>query len=163
MFLYPFAGRQVHEGLAALLALRWGRLHANTFAFAANDYGLVLARQCGRAGRGHPARPARAREAAGGPHRQLNLGELARRQFREIARVAGLLPPSLPGKTPRSMRQLQASSGLLFDVLTRHDPEHLLLHQAQRELFSGRAGTGPPHRHPHDRPGAGCGCAPRPA
>jgi ATP-dependent Lhr-like helicase len=35
------------------------------------------------------------------------------------------------------MRQLQASSGLLFDVLTRHDPDHLLLHQAQRELFSG--------------------------
>ena len=138
VFLYPFAGRQVHEGLAALLALRWGRLHANTFAFAANDYGLVLS----------PANAVELDEdtlrALLAPERlledltaSLNLGELARRQFREIARVAGLLPPSLPGKTPRSMRQLQASSGLLFDVLTRHDPEHLLLHQAQRELFSG--------------------------
>jgi len=67
----------------------------------------------------------------------LNLGELARRQFREIARVSGLLPPSLPGKAPRSLRQLQASSGLLFDVLTRHDPDHLLLAQAKREVFSG--------------------------
>ncbi len=67
----------------------------------------------------------------------LNLGELARRQFREIARVAGLLPPSLPGKTPRSMRQLQASSGLLYDVLRQHDPHHLLLAQAEREVFSG--------------------------
>ena len=138
VFLYPFAGRQVHEGLAALLALRWGRLHANTFAFAANDYGLVLS----------PANAVELEEdtlrALLSPARlledltaSLNLGELARRQFREIARVAGLLPPSLPGKTPRSMRQLQASSGLLFDVLHRHDPDHLLLHQAQRELFSG--------------------------
>ncbi|MET1024221.1 MAG: DNA ligase-associated DEXH box helicase, partial [Pseudoxanthomonas sp.] len=138
LFLYPFAGRQVHEGLAALLALRWGRQRANTFAFAANDYGLVLS----------PANTAELDEAA--LHAllwpthlvedltaSLNLGELARRQFREIARVSGLLPPSLPGKTPRSMRQLQASSGLLFDVLTRHDPEHLLLAQAEREVFSG--------------------------
>jgi ATP-dependent Lhr-like helicase len=138
LFLYPFAGRQVHEGLAALLALRWGRQRANTFAFAANDYGLVLS----------PANPAELDEAAlhallSPEHliadltASLNLGELARRQFREIARVSGLLPPSLPGKTPRSTRQLQASSGLLFDVLTRHDPGHLLLAQAQREVFSG--------------------------
>ncbi len=68
----------------------------------------------------------------------LNLGELARRQFREIARVAGLLPPSLPGRAPRSTRQLQASSGLLFDVLQRFDPGHLLLAQAEREVFSSQ-------------------------
>lgn len=138
LFLYPFAGRQVHDGLAALLALRWGRQRANTFSFAANDYGLMLS----------PAEPAELDQA--GLHMllwpehliedlaaSLNLGELARRQFREIARVSGLLPPSLPGKAPRSLRQLQASSGLLFDVLTRHDPDHLLLAQAKREVFSG--------------------------
>lgn len=68
----------------------------------------------------------------------LNLGELARRQFREIARVAGLLSPSLPGRAPRSLRQLQASSGLLYDVLQRFDPEHLLLAQAEREVFEGQ-------------------------
>lgn len=138
LFLYPFAGRQVHEGLAALLALRCGRLRANTFAFAANDYGLVLS----------PSHAVELDEAMlqsllSPGHliedltASLNLGELARRQFREIARVAGLLPPSLPGKTPRSMRQLQASSGLLYDVLRQHDPHHLLLAQAEREVFSG--------------------------
>lgn len=68
----------------------------------------------------------------------LNLGELARRQFREIARVAGLLSPSLPGRAPRSLRQLQASSGLLYDVLQRFDPGHLLLAQAEREVFEGQ-------------------------
>ena len=65
----------------------------------------------------------------------LNLGELARRQFREVARVAGLLPPSLPGRAPPSMRQLQASAGLLYDVLRRYDPGHLLLAQAEREVL----------------------------
>ena len=68
----------------------------------------------------------------------LNLGELARRQFREIARVAGLLPPSLPGRAPRSQRQLQASSGLLYDVLQRFDPDHLLLAQAEREVLAAQ-------------------------
>ncbi|MBB4126419.1 ATP-dependent Lhr-like helicase [Xanthomonas translucens] len=138
VFVYPFAGRQVHEGLAALLALRWGRRQRNTFSFAANDYGLVLS----------PAQEvatdaALLRELLSPEHlfedlrESLNLGELARRQFREIARVSGLLPPSLPGGTPRSLRQLQASSGLLYDVLSRFDPEHLLLAQAEREVLQG--------------------------
>ncbi|MCC4595028.1 ligase-associated DNA damage response DEXH box helicase [Xanthomonas campestris pv. phormiicola] len=138
VFVYPFAGRQVHEGLAALLALRWGRRQRNTFSFAANDYGLVLS----------PAQDVVAdepllRELLSPEHlfedlrESLNLGELARRQFREIARVSGLLPPSLPGGTPRSLRQLQASSGLLYDVLSRFDPGHLLLAQAEREVLQG--------------------------
>lgn len=136
IFLYPFAGRQVHEGLAALLAARLARITANSFSFAINDYGLVLS----------PARRIVVDEAllrsilsaddlVDAIRAGLNLSELARRRFRDIARVAGLLPPSLPGRTPRSMRQLQASSGLLFDVLTQHDPGHLLLDQAFREVL----------------------------
>jgi ATP-dependent Lhr-like helicase len=139
LFVYPFVGRQVHEGLAALLSLRWGRQRRNSFSFAVNDYGLVLS----------PAQPqpidvALLRELLAPENliedlrESLNLGELARRQFREIARVAGLLPPSLPGRAPRSMRQLQASSGLLFDVLQKFDPDHLLLAQAEREVYSSQ-------------------------
>ena len=137
LFLYPFAGRQVHEGLASLLSLRWGRVQANTFSFAANDYGLVLSPAIAA------VIDAQILRVLLTPHgllqdlqASLNLGELARRQFREIARVAGLLPPSLPGRAPRSTRQLQASSGLLYDVLQRFDPQHLLLMQAEREVFS---------------------------
>ncbi|MEO6519563.1 MAG: DNA ligase-associated DEXH box helicase, partial [Pseudoxanthomonas sp.] len=106
---------------------------------AANDYGLVLA-------------PANDCELDAVVLRELlspdalledlraslNLGELARRQFREIARVSGLLSPSLPGRTPRSQRQLQASSGLLYDVLQRFDPWHLLLAQAEQEVLSAQ-------------------------
>ena len=139
LFVYPFAGRAVHEGLAALMALRWSRLSPNTVAFAVNDYGLVLTAQAATGMDPHTLRALLARDGlledleAG-----LNMTELARRQFREIARVAGLLPPSLPGKAMRSLRQLQASSGLLFDVIREHDPGHLLLHQARREVLEAQ-------------------------
>lgn len=136
VFVYPFAGRQVNEGLAALMALRWTRLQTNTFGYAANDYGFVLA----------PARPveldaARMRSLLSPDglltdlRESLNLGELARRQFRDIARVSGMLVPALPGRTPRSLRQLQASSGLLYDVLRQHDPDHILLTLAEHEVL----------------------------
>jgi ATP-dependent Lhr-like helicase len=136
VFVYPFAGRQVNEGLAALMALRWTRLQTNTFGYAANDYGFVLA----------PARPveldaARVRSLLSPDglltdlRESLNLGELARRQFRDIARVSGMLVPALPGRTPRSLRQLQASSGLLYDVLRQHDPDHILLTLAEHEVL----------------------------
>lgn len=136
LFLFPFAGRAVHEGMAATIALRWGRRQANTFSYTVNDYGLMLTL----------AEPADLDDAllrellspeqlAGDLRDGVNLGELARRQFREIARVAGLLTPSLPGRAARSLRQVQASSGLLYDVLRRYDPDHLLLAQAEREVL----------------------------
>ena len=139
LFVYPFAGRSVHEGLAALMALRWGREQINTFGWAVNDYGLVLTAQA-------EAWPdvgllQRLLSPAGLLEdlvESLNIAELARRQFREIARVAGLLPPSLPGRAARSLRQLQASSGLLFDVLRQHDPGHILLAQAEREVMEAQ-------------------------
>ncbi len=136
VFVYPFAGRTAHEGLAALCALRWGRRQNNTFRYTANDYGFMLS----------PADPAELgiedlRAMLSPAHllddlrEGMNLGELSRRQFREIARIAGLLVPSLPGGAPKSMRAVQASSGLLFDVLQRFDPGHVLLAQAEREVF----------------------------
>ncbi len=136
LFVYPFAGRTVHEGMAALCALRWGRRQQNSFRYAANDHGFMVS----------PADPAPLDiddlRALLSPERLLedlregmNLGELSRRQFREIARIAGLLVPSLPGGAPKSMRAVQASSGLIFDVLQRFDPNHLLITQAEREVL----------------------------
>jgi len=136
LFVFPFSGRAVHEGMAAMVALRWGRLQTNTFSYAVNDYGLMLTL----------AEPAELSEqllwrllnpsgASEDLRASVNLGELARRQFREIARVAGLLTPSLPGREMRSLRQVQASSGLLYDVLRRYDPDHVLLAQADSEVL----------------------------
>ena len=135
LFVFPFEGRLVHEGLAALLAYRLGQHAPLTFTFACNDYGLELLSP-GRA----PLEEALAAGLLSPRHllhdilASLNAAELARRQFREVARVAGLVFQGLPGRE-RSLKQVQASAELIYDVLTRYDPENLLLRQARREVL----------------------------
>lgn len=135
LFFFPFEGRLVHEGLAALLAYRISRLRPISFTLAANDYGIELLSA--------DEAPLDDALAAGllSEHglvddipASLNATEMAKRQFREIARVAGLVFPGLP-HAGKSARQLQASSGLFFDVFTRFDPGNLLLGQAHREVM----------------------------
>ncbi len=65
----------------------------------------------------------------------LNSSELAQRRFREIARVAGLVFVGYPG-APKSMKQLQASSSLFYEVFRKYDAGNLLLSQAEREVLS---------------------------
>ena len=137
LFVYPFAGRHAHEGLAALLAFRLAKLAPASFSYAVNDYGLVVSGrslpELNAAALGNLLSTAQLAEDLAG---SLNLAELARRKFREIARVAGLVFQGLPGRS-KSMRQLTASSTLLFDVLTEHEPEHVLLRQAREEVLHG--------------------------
>ncbi|RYZ36383.1 MAG: ligase-associated DNA damage response DEXH box helicase [Myxococcaceae bacterium] len=135
LFLYPFEGRLVHEGLAALLALRLTRLQKATFSLSVNDYGLELLTPTpfpfDEALR--PALFTRERLVED-ILESVNLSELARRQFRDIARVAGLVMPGLPGAR-KSTRQVQASAALLYDVFLKYDPDNLLLRQARREVL----------------------------
>ena len=65
----------------------------------------------------------------------LNLSELQRRRFRAIAQIAGLMNRGFPGSS-KSTGQLQISASLLFDVFPRHEPENLLLLQAQQEVLN---------------------------
>jgi ATP-dependent Lhr-like helicase len=135
LFFYPIEGRLVHEGLAALFAYRLAQLGPITFTLAANDYGFELLSP-------EPARLEEALEAGlvSSDHlvhdipASLNAAELAKRQFREIARVAGLIFQGFPGQS-KSVKQVQVSSGLLYDVFARYDPENLLLGQAHREVL----------------------------
>lgn len=136
VFFYPFAGRSAHEGMAALFALRWGREHPNTFSYALNDYGFMLTLDLPQ-----PVTQSLLGTLLEGNNlmqdliESVNLSELSRRHFREIARVAGLIAPSLPGRLARSMRQIQATSGLIYDVFKRYDPDHILLKQAKAEVI----------------------------
>ena len=92
LFFYPVEGRLVHEGLAALFAYRIAQLGPISFTLAANDYGLELlsperapldeAIEAGLLSPEHLLHDIPA---------SLNAAELARRQFREIARIAGLI------------------------------------------------------------------------
>lgn len=135
LFVFPFEGRAVHEGLAAVLALRLGRAAPGTFSIAVNDYGLELLHpdDYDYAGRLNDALfdpETLAKDAL----QSMNVSQLARRQFREIARVAGLIVQPYPGAR-RSLKQLQASSSLIYDVFERYDPDNLLLAQARREVL----------------------------
>ncbi len=136
LYVYPFAGRHVHLGLASLLAWRLARDRPNTFSMSVNDYGfeLVSAEEFDLA-------PVSARKVfttaklLGDVLASLNSSELAQRRFREIARVAGLVFTGYPGQ-PKSARQLQASSGLFFEVFRKYDKGNLLLGQAEQEVLS---------------------------
>ena len=139
LFLYPFAGRQVHLGLASLLAWRAAQPEQATFSIAINDYGLELlsAREIAWAER-LPALlvvPEQPNALLLEVLASLNATELSRRRFREIARIAGLIFQSHPGER-QSNRQLQASAGLYFDVFQKYDPGNRLLAQAESELLS---------------------------
>jgi len=141
LFVYPFAGRSVHMGLASLMAFRVGRVQPTTFSIAINDYGFELMSA-------EPVDWARAFDAPLGAGvalfdterlledvvDSLNASQLSQQRFREVARIAGLVFSGYPGQ-PKSNRQLQASSSLFFEVFRKHDSANLLLTQAEREVM----------------------------
>lgn len=135
IFFYPVEGRLVHEGLTALFALRMSRLKPITFSLAANDYGFeLLSAEAPPLEEALQAGLLSTENLGDDIVESLNQAELARRQFREIARVAGLTFGGFPGRN-KSARQLQASSGLFYDVFARFDPGNPLLVQAHREVL----------------------------
>ncbi|MDJ0623379.1 MAG: ligase-associated DNA damage response DEXH box helicase [Desulfocapsaceae bacterium] len=135
IFLYPFAGRLVHEGLAALLAYRLSRFEPLTFSWAVNDYGLELLSRKNPPVESALAGPLFATEnLTEDIVESQNAAELAKNRFREIARIAGLVFEGYPGKG-KTARQIQATSSLIFDVFKRYDPEHPLLQQAENEVL----------------------------
>jgi ATP-dependent Lhr-like helicase len=136
LFFYPFAGRLVHEGLAALVAYRMSRESGEAIVTTQNDYGFSLSAKRGlvldeEILRSHLSSHNLLNDLIS----CMNTAELARRQFREIARVSGLILQTPPGQKDRSMRELQASSSLLYEVLNRYDAENLLLEQCRREIL----------------------------
>lgn len=134
--LFPFAGRHVHLGLASLLAWRLAQEQPNTFSLSVNDYGFeLLAADEPDLTRLLEGSVFSADDLLEHVLASLNAGELAQRRFREIARVSGLVFSGQPG-APRSLRQLQASSGLFFEVFRKYDPGNLLLRQAESEVLS---------------------------
>ena len=135
LFLYPFAGRQVHLGLASLLAWRVSQQQAVTFSIAVNDYGLeLLSATCVEWSSVLNPGLLSPEQLLNDVLASLNAGELALRRFREIARIAGLVFVGYPG-APKSTRQVQASSGLFYEVFKQYDAGNLLLAQAGEEVL----------------------------
>ncbi len=155
LFLYPFAGRHVHLGLASLIAWRVAQHAPRTFSIAVNDYGFELLSAVEvdwpallpsvlKAGDDAAAQEALAPMALAEGEtttllhevlQSLNASELAQRRFREIARVSGLIFQGYPGEN-RSNKQLQASSSLFWEIFRKYDPANKLLLQAEQELLA---------------------------
>lgn len=138
LFVFPFAGRLLNEGVATIMAARAAREKPLTFSITTNEYGFELL--CEQPVEVDGERLARWISPDGLLEdlvASINASELARRQFRDIARIAGLVDPGTP-RRGKSARQLQVSSGLMFDVLRRHDPDNLLLEQANREVLEAQ-------------------------
>ncbi|MEO7965445.1 MAG: ligase-associated DNA damage response DEXH box helicase [Gemmatimonadaceae bacterium] len=135
VYLYPFEGRRAHQALASLLAYRLGRRTPATFGLTVNDYGIELLTDYEL-----PVQSLLDAETLTDEGveddlvESVNLSELAKRQFRDIARIAGLVFAGYPGKG-KGARQVQLRTSLVYDVFKRYDPDNLLLAQARREVL----------------------------
>jgi ATP-dependent Lhr-like helicase len=135
LFVYPFEGRLVHEAMAALLAYRISRIVPISFSFAMNDYGFELLSD-----QPIPLDDTNVYELfslerlSADIQRSVNSAEMARRKFRDIAVIGGLIFQGYPGEYKKT-RHLQSSAGLLFNVFSEYDPHNLLLRQAYHEVM----------------------------
>ena len=135
LFVYPFEGRLVHEAMAALLAFRISRISPISFSFAMNDYGFELLSD-----QPIPVDDANAYELFSPKNlttdiqRSVNSTEMARRKFRDIAVIGGLIFQGYPGEYQKP-RHLQSSASLLFNVFREYDPNNLLVRQAYYEVM----------------------------
>lgn len=136
LLMYPYEGRLVHEGMAALLAYRISQIQPISFSIAMNDYGFELLSdqelpihnllQPGLFSTDQLQQDIMS---------SINAAEMARRKFRDIAHIAGLVFRGYPGRQKKD-RHLQASAQLFFEVFNDYDPENLLLRQASEEVMT---------------------------
>ncbi|MFT3680748.1 MAG: ligase-associated DNA damage response DEXH box helicase [Ferruginibacter sp.] len=135
LFVYPFEGRLVHEAMAAILAYRISKITPITFSIAMNDYGFELLSD-----QPVPVDDTNVQELftldnlLTDIQKSVNSTEMARRKFRDIAVIGGLIFQGMPGEKVKA-RHLQSSAGLLFNVFSEYEPDNILLKQAYREVL----------------------------
>ena len=135
VFMFPFEGRFVHEGIASLVAYRIAQIQPISFSIALNDYGFELLSD-----QDIPIEDALELDLFSMEHllenlqASLNATEMARARFRDIAAIAGLTFKGYPGNYI-SNKHLQSSSRLFFDMFLEYDPNNLLFKQAYQEVL----------------------------
>ena len=132
---YPFEGRFVHEALASLMAYRISLLSPISFSLAYNDYGFeLLSDQKINIDEVLDNNLFAIDHLHADLQKSLNATEMARRKFRDISVIAGLVFTGYPGKVVKT-KHLQSGSQLIFEVFRDYEPDNLLFLQAYRETF----------------------------
>jgi ATP-dependent Lhr-like helicase len=132
---YPFEGRMVHMAMAGLLAYRMSLLQPISFSLAYNDYGFeILSDQAFDMQQVLDNDLITSRMLMQDLEASVNATELARRKFRDIAVIAGLVFTGYPNKAIK-VKHLQSSSQLLFEVFRDNEPDNLLFKQAYTETY----------------------------
>jgi ATP-dependent Lhr-like helicase len=135
LLVYPFEGRQVHEAMSAIIAYRIGQILPISFSIAMNDYGFELLSD-----QPIPVDDSNVQELFSTKkllldiQKSINSAEMAKRKFRDIAVIGGLIFQGFPGEHKKA-RHLQSSASLLFKVFEEYEPNNILLRQAYRELM----------------------------
>ncbi len=138
LFMYPFEGRLVHEVMSALIAYRISKLAPISFSMAMNDYGFELFSDKEIPLNDENLHKILSREnLMTDVISSINSAEMARRKFRDIAVISGMVIQNYAGKQ-RSNKSLQSSAGLIFKVLEDYDPNHFLVRQAYTEVFNAQ-------------------------
>lgn len=136
LFLYPFEGRIVHEVMAPLIAHRISLLYPISFSMAMNDYGFELFSDSEiNLSLTELKKVLSSENLINDVLSSINATEMAKRKFRDIAVISGMVMQNYPGQQ-KNNKSLQASSGIIFKVLEEHDPKNILLKQAYTEVFN---------------------------
>ncbi|MGS0747565.1 ligase-associated DNA damage response DEXH box helicase [Halpernia sp. GG3] len=136
IFMYPFEGRLIHEVMSALMAFRLSKFEQLSFSMAMNDYGFELF-----SAKEIPIDDGILAEILSKDNliqnvlSSINATEMARRKFRDIAVISGMVIQTYPGQQ-KNNKSLQSSAGLAFNVLEEYNPENLLYKQAFTEVFN---------------------------
>lgn len=136
LFFYPFEGRQLHEIMAAIIAWRIAQIHPISFSIAMNDYGFELATATDiKVGENDLQTIFSTENLTDDLQSSINAAEMAKRKFRDIAVISGLVIQNLPSRQHK-FKNIQSSSNLIFKVLNELDTQNLLLRQSYSEVFN---------------------------
>lgn len=135
LLVYPFEGRQVHEAMSAILAYRIGQIQPMSFSISMNDYGFeLLSDQPIPVDDSNVYELFTTNNLLVDIQHSVNSTEMAKRKFRDIAVIGGLVFQGMPGEQVKT-RHLQSSASLLFKVFEEYDPNNILLRQAYNEVM----------------------------
>ena len=132
---YPFEGYAIHEAMASLMAYRISLLSPITFSMSFNDYGFELLSDQPFAKDDFLDNNILTLDYLHEDlEKSINVSEMARRRFRDIAVISGLVFQGFPNK-PIKAKHLQSGSQLFYDVFKDYEPDNLLYQQALEETF----------------------------